>query len=611
MKNDFDFIKEKFDSVGLNAPNELDSRVKQELENTNQVKLKLYQRKGFKVALSMVACLAIFVSALSIGLRGNDEPRVASAMDGVATFESYDELQKYMEKNNKREVHLFNGFVSKGDADAATDKLSINESEILSDDSASTYIQEQGVDEADVIKTVGNYVYMVSNNYWDNDYTSGSSRLFVFKVEGKKAIKINDIRFKGAFINEIYATNDTLTVIYTEDNVINDGANDSETTVAIYNAANPEKMEKISTFSQSGWYSSSRMIDGILYLVTNKDTYFERGTKPEEYIPYTCKNSGDKDIVKCDSITYPIDSTACGFTVVSAIDIKTGDKVGSTKAMLGWGSEIYCSTNSLYLYCGTFGDEELETLVAKIDLDKDLSVSATGKVKGSVNNQYSFSEKANHLCVFTTVFDDKDSNYLYVLDDKLEKVYTSKAFAVDESIKAVKYVGEYAYVITYEQTDPLFVIDLADVENPVFKGSVKISGFSQMLVDVGNDMLLGIGTSTHYGEDVGMEVNDGLKFALFDVSNPSNPKVLNAKEYKDVNSEAQYNSKAFVQNQSKGYYAVPTEDGAIVVAIENGKIIEKAKVSSKQGYSTYRVTYIGDNYFIADLDNASLTYFEV
>lgn len=615
MKNDFDFIKEKFEADGVASPSQLDTKIVQKLDGATPTKLKLYQRTGFKVVTSLVACIAVFISVLSIGFRSNNEPTIVNAMDGVSTFESYGDLQKYIE-NNKKHLNtdennfLFNfgSTTSKGDTavNESTDSLNLGSSS----NSASTYIQELGVDEADIIKTVGNYVYFVSNGYWDNEYTSGSPRIFVFKIDGKTATKVNDIRIKNGYIDEIFVANNVLTVIYNLD-MISDSLNDSKTMVDMYDVSNPEKLEKISTFTQSGWYSSSRMIGDTLYLVTNKETYYQRNTSPEEYIPYTCKNSGEKDRVKCDSITYPIGSRSCAFTVISAVDTKTGEKIGATKAMLGWGSDVYCSQNNLYLYCGSYDDDEYETLVAKIDLNKELKVSATGRVKGEVNSQYSFSEKDNHLCVFTTVYGEMDSNYLYVLNDKLENAYTSKAFAKTESIKAVKYIGDYAYVITYEQTDPLFIIDLTDVEHPVFKGEVKISGFSQMLVDVGNHKLLGIGTSTHYGEEVEMEVDDGLKFALFDVSNPSNPRVMDAIEYKDTYSEAQLNPKAMVQNLEKGYFAVPTDDGAIVVAIEDGEIVEKAKINLHQGYSIYRVTYVDNNYFLVDLNNATISYFEV
>ena len=108
-------------------------------------------------------------------------------------------------------------------------------------------------------------------------------------------------------------------------------------------------------------------------------------------------------------------------------------------------------------------------------------------------------------------------NNLYVLDGELNPVGEVTGFAPDESIKAVRYMENTAYVITYEQTDPLFVIDLTDPTTPVITGEVKISGFSSMLVPIDENTVLGIGYHT---EDEGreMEIQEGLKIVTFDVS---------------------------------------------------------------------------------------------
>ena len=203
----------------------------------------------------------------------------------------------------------------------------------------------------------------------------------------------------------------------------------------------------------------------------------------------------------------------------------------------------------------------------------------------------------------------KENNYLYVFDSNLKQIYKSEAFASGESIKAVKYVDNYAYVITYENTDPLFIINLSNVKKPKFMGNVEVDGFSSMLVNVGGDQLLGVGYNTYFDDNT--ERTDGLKFVLFDVSDPLEPKVLDERVYRTVSSEAQYNPKALVENKEKGYYAVPvvndknTQKGAIVVSVKDGKIVEKENYTSKLKKSSYggmntRVTYVGDYYYLLD-----------
>ena len=174
----------------------------------------------------------------------------------------------------------------------------------------------------------------------------------------------------------------------------------------------------------------------------------------------------------------------------------------------------------------------------------------------------------------------------------------------------MKYVDNYAYVITYENTDPLFIINLSNVKKPKFMGNVEVDGFSSMLVNVGGDQLLGVGYNTYFDDD-NTERTDGLKFVLFDVSDPLEPKVLDERVYRTVSSEAQYNPKALVENKEKGYYAVPvvndknTQKGAIVVSVKDGKIVEKENYTSKLKKSSYggmntRVTYVGDYYYLLD-----------
>lgn len=632
--NDFDFINEKFNEAKIDIPKELDDKVEEKLKNATPKIIKFNQKTWFKTTVSLVASLALFVSALTFINGKTTENKVvpsvsttptASAFD---TFESYDELQAYIKKNTKKDVSLY-GLMYK----SSTDKLAVDEElneDVSSDtsvDNAQTYIQEKGVDEADVIKTYKGYIYTVSNDYDDENYVY-LPIVNITKTMGKATEKASTIKLdKGYNVQEIYVYDDTLVAIETKGfygsyyyDGLKSGDNDKSLTKAVvYDVSNPEQPKKLNSFTQSGNYSNSRMINDNLYLVTNYGIYYDRFISSEEYAPFVCKNDGENQTVSCNDIAYQPNSSSNDFVVVSAFDVQKGKQTGKTKAMLGWGMDVYCSLNNLYVYCSSFNAGE-ETEIAKISLDDGVDFVEKTSVKGSVESSYSFSENNGKLCVFTTVYnyDDngRDKNYLYVLDENLKQIYKSKSFAENESIKAVKYIGDYAYVITYEQTDPLFVIDLKNVENPVFMGEVKISGFSEMLVDVGDNMLLGIGYSTHYGKEVGMEVTDGLKFALFDVSNPNEPKVLDSKEYKGYSSDVFYNPKALTVNANHGTYSVPFYDdygknGALVVSIKDKKIVENKNIKfSAEGYDV-RISFVDDFYYLVDVENADVIPFKI
>ena len=180
-------------------------------------------------------------------------------------------------------------------------------------------------------------------------------------------------------------------------------------------------------------------------------------------------------------------------------------------------------------------------------------------VRGYIDSQFSMDERDGYFRIATTSERaGMDVNNLYVLDSKLKESGKVTGFARNESIKAVRFIGEKAYVITYEAIDPLFIIDLSDPEKPVIEGEVKIDGFSTLLIPVNESRLLGIGHAT--GDNgYGGEYDSGLKLALFDISDPSEPKVLDSKEFKDMSSIAQYDHHALMVNGDAGYFAIPYE----------------------------------------------------
>ena len=153
----------------------------------------------------------------------------------------------------------------------------------------------------------------------------------------------------------------------------------------------------------------------------------------------------------------------------------------------------------------------------------------------------------------------------------------------------MRFSGNTAYVITYENTDPLFVIDLSNPQKPKIKGSVKISGFSTNLIPISSNQLLGIG----YADDNANPYTDGIKFVLFDVSNPQKPTVLDSKVIHNAASEAQDNHKAILIN-GKSSFVIPYEDvkseneytvnlkaGAIAFEVKDNKINISKKYATK------------------------------
>ena len=618
--NDFEFIKQRFDAASVDIPDELDNRVQSKLNNVRPVKISFRQTNAFKAGMSIAACIAVFVMVVTtinisdIDYRIKSDDNSPSSATQLENFDNYKNVKKYIKDSQKKEKQ--NAIKSRIKSAVSLELIEYMDASQAtkadSFDSAETYVQEKGVDEADIIKTNGRDIYYLNQSF---DEENGIDKRTINVIETKKGkstvantIELDDV---NSVIEDMFVSDDKLVVNCTsfsgstvEEKIA--GA-DSATKAIVYDISDVENPTEINSFEQSGYYTSSRLVGNTFYIVSS---YSINSSK--NYVPLTCSGEGDSEKLNAKDIYYAKNGVGTDYIVVTALDVNTCETIGTTKAVLGCGGEVYGNKDYLYVYGSDYSGKEPNTTIAKISLKDGVEFCDYVKIKGRVNSQYSFSEKDKNLCVFTTEnVNGKDNNYLYVLDANLKQIYKSPAFATGESIKAVKYIDDYAYVITYEQTDPLFVINLSNVKKPQFMGNVEIDGFSSMLVNVGNNQLLGVGYNTYYDKEKDIEVNDGLKFVLFDVSDPMGPKVLDEKVYVALSSEAQYNPKALVQNKEKGYYAVPiindkyTQKGAIVVSVKDGKIVEKEKYTTDLNDNMYsgmntRVTYVDDYYYVID-----------
>lgn len=596
MKNDFDFIKEKFDADNICAPNSIDE--KSIIDKLNdKPKVKLYQKTGFKAFVSAAACFALIIGIFAYVLPQQihspiDTPTADSQDNAVVTsFENYAEIKKSIQQYQKktRKSYTMDGVYT--GIEMATDEFSIESGGYNNPTSfAKTYIQVDGVDEADIIKNDGKYIYYVNN---ENDIKIYQGDQLITTISDFNQELTDDY----IYVSDIYIKENQLIVNITSDKY--DGEKTITTTDNyIYDISDIAKPEEIKKFSQSGNYSTSRLIGDTLYVVSNK------------YI-YDCKTEKDCYILTGEDeneTTLPASSIKCGenindanFLIVSAVNLKTLERTADTKAFMGCGSDIYCNKNNMYI---TIDGRETEIIKAELT-ESEIKFTASAKVKGYVHNQFSMDERNGCFRIATS---DEIGNNLYILDSQLNKISEITGFAENEQIQAVKYIGDMAYVITYEQTDPLFVIDLSDVHNPEIKGSVEITGFSSQLISVDENTLLGIGYDDIFG----------IKLALFDISNPSSPTVLDSYSFPETSSNAQYNHKAIVINHEKNYFAIDysqyadegTETGGLIFEIKDKTIhILNKHIISPTDYNTAeRVTYIDDTIYILDSVGSIYTF---
>ena len=635
--NDFDFIKSKFEEENVTAPYGLDERmVMGMLDGRKQKRVKFYQSKAFKAFVSAAACVAVVLTAVTVvkpylsDRKAIIDVAPPEQQQVLNTFTSVDEIKSAI-KEIESVYYSYNGvggaLVDKEISDTITTEQPEGGAGAAS--FGDTYTQVDDVDEADIIKNDGEYIYYASTSL---------GCVKIYKPNGKDAelvATIDDFLKSSDEYSEKPSDTENVYDIYVYKNILavntekyeyrnknaEDYYADVSTLVYLYDISDVSSPKKMNSFEQSGTYISSRMIGNQLYLVTNDMIYSNECKDDSDYLPYVCngKNS-EKEPMKLSDISYGASPSESGYLVISIIDVENAKKTTDTKAVFGAGTDMYCNKKNMYITMNEwqwngFKDNsehiDTKTQIVKVNFSEgDIKFTAECEVPGNTHNQFSMDEKDGNLRVATTSYNEKgkEVNNVFVLDENLNKIGEVTGFAEDESIKAVRFMGDMAYVITYEETDPLFVIDLSVPTNPQMKGEVKISGFSSLLVPVDENTLLGIGYSTEAGEF--SEVTDGVKFALFDISNPQKPAVLDSYVLKYATSDAQYNHHALLVNPQAGYYAIPyqrwnyekaiDENGVIKIEIENGKINVANNFNIDSDENIIRCTYVDDNLYAFD-----------
>lgn len=569
MKKDYnslDYVKQKFDSAFLETPDSLsESAIKEKLGNLpEQNAPKKAKRIPLKQIISIAACFILVVTTLtSFNALSGKIPPVTGVKNGVtssavSTFGSYDEIYDYIKAADERAKELEKMYSEVLDGgDPLLTGVPTDFTYSVSGDG--TYIQEKDVNKSDIVKKYGNYIFTHDNFDVLIYRTDNGSAEFAAKAD------CSDHEFKSVdtVVEDMYVSNGILAVNTTR----HDGryfnseelaADDPhlnyaccETVLKLFDISKPESPKFITQIVQSGDYYTSRLIGNTEYIIS---THYTSDFCDEAKTPYIVTD--ERENIDCSDISYMEDGITSDCTVICAIDITTGE-VYETKAVYGITHDIYCTTDSIYLTNYDYLENDGTQIIKASINNSTLNFTAQTKIGGNILNQFSMNEKDGNLRVAVTDGNFlNENNILYIFDENLNILGRSEDFGKGERIQSVCFIGNTAYVITYEQTDPLFAIDLSNPEAPEIKGEVEITGFSSQLVPVNETTLLGIGTESITDDD-GFILKSGLKFALFDVSDPENPTVLDSIMLEDTYSHAQYEHKAITVNPQKGYIAIP------------------------------------------------------
>ena len=434
-----------------------------------------------------------------------------------------------------------------------------------------TNIQVAGVDESDIVKTDGEFIYVLRPRALKVARIIDGGVEFEGQLDFDRSGIQQEILIAGdrliAFRNLEPAWNSHLPVWSTPE----------RTQIIEINIADPTKPRLLRTFDSYGQFVSARLVGGSLRTVLRSSPDWgriefhanqarwrdgwEQSVGLTSWLPIYALTDHQRDdwrigyTVGCDDIHLPNASFGMGATLLLTFEIgedAPGLAEWGSAGVVGDSPTIYASTGSLYLAQNDW--RRNATHIHRFDLAEPLEPRYAGsaQVDGSLINQFAISEYRGHLRVASTRGQRQLVNDMTIFaleDDALPQTGQLTGLGPTESIFAVRYLGERGYVVTFRQVDPLFVLDLSDPANPTVAGELKIPGFSRYLHPLSGGLLLGVGQDAD--PNTGRPL--GLQASLFDVSDPADPQQLARVELGDAESAAEFDHRAFTYHDGVAY----------------------------------------------------------
>ena len=504
-------------------------------------------------------------------------------------------------------------------------------------DYSTTNLQMEGVDESDIAKIDGSYIYTVEDKY-----------IVITDIQDGKLEEVTRFLPKdcGAAdrVMEIYVDGDQLILVVQgyetslgesskagsdkensdkessdEEIAVSDASEDSAfcykmngkstTQIQVYSIVDRRNPEFEGRLIQDGYYNTSRKIGDVVYLFTQYHmTSDVVGYVEKEYTSVIPKVNGEK--VAAGEIYLPESSGESGI-LVSSLDVNKPDKVLDSKLVISGYAQTYISKDALYLYEEDY-DGAMITNIAKFALDEGrISGVAATAVRGYVRDTFAINASDGYLRVLTTDYSTEDEvNALYILDENMKLTGQLTGIAPGEEIYAARFMGNTGYFVTYRNTDPLFTVDLSDPAKPEIIGELKVTGFSEYLHFWDDTHLLGIG----YESDEKTGNIENIKLSMFNIENPGEVTEEAKLVLKDVDySEALYDYKSVIISKDKNLIGLVCEDYSSsrtkqtyqIYSYENGTFKKQAEIPDINGvnYENVRGMYSGNVFYLWINDN--------
>lgn len=587
-------------------------------------------KKGVKVFI-VILLIAIIIAVITIVCNKDDTE--------LKTVKSKQELLKIYEGDNSDLQELlarifcmpFSMFYHNYDViekvdntwSIGIDSASSTESSSSSSntkDYSTTNIQVENVDEADIVKTDGDYIYSISeDNVIITDVKDPKQPKVVATIQSEDDdIPEDIILYKDKLV--VISTKGNQTQRYYYNNRMN-------TVVKIYNITSREKPVLTKSYEMYEPYYTSRCVDNVLYVISSGNL---RKEDDEIVVGYNEDNM-EKEM-SIDKIKYLKDVKTTKQTLISTVDLNNETADIKLDSYLMNISNAYVSENAIYLlnqkynndskipikllfgFKGVFGLEDYYemdsesgyyTEIYKFDIKENVEYKAKTKVKGKTINQYSLDEKDNHLRI---ALYDNDGSRVAIFDEDLKQIGISDNVAKGEKMYSSRFIGDKVYFVTYKTIDPLFVMDLSNETKPKVLGKLKIPGYSTYLHPYDENHIIGIGMETK--EVINRNSNGkvisttakvvGMKMALFDVSNVNSPVQISSVVIGDsrTTSAILTNPKALLFSKEKSLIAIPVNNYSQDFEVTSSNNYE----TMINNYTKYSKPYNAEGYFVYNIN---------
>lgn len=628
----------------------------------------------FRMAALIMVITAVFFAAQYFYPRQSvaEEPLKFTSREQLAEYIKSNSLMAQMFYGQRELLGLERTALPAADGRALQKSAAAGPPAASAEAYSTTNIQVEGVDEEDIIKNDGRYLYTVS----------GRQVHIIEAYPAEKAKLVSTINTEG-YPSGIYLSGEKLVVIGRRINA-------PGTIVSVYDIKDRARPAEVRTLAWEGGCVSSRMMGNNVYLVLTMPVGFDG---QDVNLPRLTENGEIREVSPDEIYYFDCPDRSYMYTMIVSVNAADDSQQSVYRTFLtGVSQNVFASTGNIYLtgvktpdmaslvgrfieglaslvsgeaaekirntgtlsltpgqkiaraeqvleeymagmdYAGAADLEEKigqlrgkfyremarerdKTVICKFALQgSGVEYRCRGEVNGLLLNQFSMDEEGDYFRVATTsqgfLLSDRPvtRNNIYVLGQDLNLVGKLEGLAPTERIYSARFMGSRVYMVTFRRVDPLFVIDLKDPQNPTVLGELKIPGFSDYLHPYDENHLIGVGKEVDapavpvpMPSDPGLQMTapefmpplpvrqQGVKIALFDVSNPAKPVEISkcVAPFANSDSEVSRNHKAFLFSRDKNLMALPVTYVENLPAYKEGGLFPRHR--SWQGMFVFNI----------------------